>query len=310
MTTNFRFHVLLGFILIFSGLSTFSQVSINTDGSQPDNSAMLDVKSASKGFLIPRLTQSQIQSISDPADGLQVYCITNSKIYIFVAPANQWKEVTYGVGTISPPPFTCGFHITIAHLVSNGIAPVDKVVTYGTVTNIPGETSKCWITSNLGADHQASAVDDATEPSSGWYWQFDRKQGYKHDGTIRTPNTTWLTSNHDNSEWIAANDPCFIELGSGWRIPTATEWNNVNSAGSWTNWNGPWNSGLKLHTGGYLESVSGSLLTRGSIGYYWDTMQYNNYIWATGGGLYFGSTYSLMNIFDKANAFTLRCIKE
>ena len=309
MTTNFRFLVLLIFILIFSGLTTYSQVSINTDGSQPDNSAMLDVKSSNKGLLIPRMTQSQIQSISDPADGLQVYCITNSKIYIFVAPSNQWKEVTYGAGIISPPPFTCGFHITIAHSASNGAAPVDKTVTYGTVTNIPGELSKCWITSNLGADHQASAVNDATEASAGWYWQFNRKQGYKHDGTTRTPNTTWITSNHENSEWIAANDPCSIELGSDWRIPTATEWSNVDATGSWTDWNGPWNSGLKLHAGGYLETVNGSLLTRGSIGYYWDNMQYNNYTWGTGGGLYFGSTYSQMNTFDKVDAFPLRCLK-
>ena len=57
------------------------------------------------------------------------------------------------------------------------VAPVDKTVTYGTVTNIPGETSKCWITSNLGADHQATAVNDATEASAGWYWQFNRHTG-------------------------------------------------------------------------------------------------------------------------------------
>jgi len=303
--------ILIGLLLlILTSLSLNAQVSINSNGDPPDNSAMLDVKSANKGLLIPRMTQSEIQSISDPADGLQVYCITDSKIYIFVAPSNQWKEVNYGEGIISPPPFACGFHITIKHLATGGVAPVDKVVTYGTVTNIPGELTKCWITSNLGADHQASAVNDATEASAGWHWQFNRKQGYKHDGTTRTPNTIWVTSNHENSEWIAANDPCSIELGSSWRIPTASEWNNVNTSGSWADWNGPWNSGLKLHTGGYLESTNGSLLTRGSIGYYWDNMQYNNYDWATGGGLYFGSTYSLMSTFNKVNAFTLRCIKE
>jgi hypothetical protein len=60
----------------------------------------------------------------------------------------------------------CGDPITIDH-VTGDVAPVTKTVSYGTVSNIPGEPIKCWITSNLGADHQATAVDDATEPSAG-----------------------------------------------------------------------------------------------------------------------------------------------
>ena len=32
-----------------------------------------------------------------------------------------------------------------------------KTVAYGTVTNIPGEPSKCWITSNLGSDHRGNS---------------------------------------------------------------------------------------------------------------------------------------------------------
>jgi hypothetical protein len=52
----------------------FSQVGINTDGSVPDNSAMLDVKSASKGLLPPRMTLAERSAISSPADGLLVYC--------------------------------------------------------------------------------------------------------------------------------------------------------------------------------------------------------------------------------------------
>ena len=58
--------------------------------------------------------------------------------------------------------WSCGNTLPVNH-VAGSVAPVDKTVTYGTVTNIPGETSKCWITSNLGADHQATAVNDATE---------------------------------------------------------------------------------------------------------------------------------------------------
>ncbi len=201
--------------------------------------------------------------------------------------------------------FTCGNSITINH-VAGSLAPVSKTVTYGTVTNIPGETTKCWITSNLGADHQATAVDDATEASAGWYWQFNRKQGYKHDGTTRTPNTTWITSINENLDWQAVNDPCAIELGSGWRLPTNTEWTNVDATGAWTDWNGPWYSGLKLHAAGCVGNSDGSLINRGSGGYYWSGTQGD----ATyGSALNFSNAGSNMVLnYDKSNGFSARCL--
>jgi Chaperone of endosialidase len=52
----------------------FSQsFSVNTDGSSADASAILDVKSTTKGILIPRLTKVQKNSISAPATGLMIY---------------------------------------------------------------------------------------------------------------------------------------------------------------------------------------------------------------------------------------------
>ncbi len=202
--------------------------------------------------------------------------------------------------------FTCGSSITINH-VTGTVAPVDKTVTYGTVTNIPGEPSKCWITSNLGADHQASAKNDATEPSAGWYWQFNRKQGYKHTGTVRTPNTTWISNISENSDWLPANDPCTLELGAGWRLPTATEWINVYTYGNWTNWNGPWDSGLKLHAAGQLLPASGSLNLRGVHGRYRSSTQ-DTANW--GENLIFGSGFCEMWGDEKAYGNTARCLKE
>ena len=120
---------------------------------------------------------------------------------------------------INCPPFT------ITHL-AGAIAPVTKTVRYGAGNSIPGEPTKCWITQNLGADHQATAINDATEASAGWYWQFNRKQGFKHDGTTRTPNTNWINPIDETSDWTTTNDPCSIELGSAWHVPTNTEWTN------------------------------------------------------------------------------------
>ena len=367
----------------------FAQVGINTDGSQPDNSAMLDVKSTEKGFLPPRMTQVEVNAIVSPADGLMVYCtdcgpngsgtlaiFINGTWFIFnahcLAPTSpmggvhvpssdqiiwNWDPVAWstgykwnttndyatatdmgtlttkteaglvcntpytryvwaynacGVSTVTPLTqttdacFICGASIIINH-TAGVVAPVTKTVTYGTVTNIPGETSKCWITRNLGADHQATAVNDATEASAGWYWQFNRNQGYKHDGTTRTPNTAWITSINENSHWLPVNDPCNIELGGAWRIPTYTEWYNVDNTGGWTTWSGPWSSALTLHAAGLLYANDGSLHYRGSTSYNWSSTQHST---TFGWNLHFNSSNSYMSYDGKACGFTLRCIRD
>jgi uncharacterized protein (TIGR02145 family) len=199
----------------------------------------------------------------------------------------------------------CGTSVTINH-VAGTVAPVTKTVTYGIVTNIPGLTYACWISRNLGAGQQATAVSDATEASAGWYWQFNRKQGYQYT-TTRLPNTTWITSISETSDWIAANDPCTIELGSGWRIPTSAEWTNVNASGNWIDWNGPWNSALKMHAAGYLLGSDGSLDHRGSIGQYWSSSQNNaTYCWYLG----FNSAGINMTLSSRVYGYTARCIRD
>jgi hypothetical protein len=230
-------------------------------------------------------------------------------LYYARAYATNSVGTAYGneISFTTLPPFACGSPLTINHMVSGGVAPLNKSVTYGTVANIPGETSKCWITSNLGSDHQATAVNDATEASAGWYWQFNRKQGYKHDGTNRTPNSTWTTSIIENNDWQTANDPCSIELGNGWRLPTYTEWFNVDATGNWTNANGPWNSNLKIHSGGYLLNTSGSLSSRGTTGVAWSSTQNIN-----SEGWYLNIPSNACSMFNnyKAYGFTVRCIKD
>ena len=203
----------------------------------------------------------------------------------------------------------CGFALLINHVVTGGVAPVDKTVSYGSITNIPGEPTKCWITSNLGATDQATAVDDASETAAGWYWQFNSKQGFKHDGTTRTPATTWIGTIAVNSDWLTANNPCTLELGSGWRLPTTTEWANVDASGGWTNLNGPYGSGLKLHAAGILEANNGFLADRGTYGNYWSKMQYLD-DWSWGECIHFNSGFSGAACQGKASGISVRCIKD
>jgi hypothetical protein len=183
---------------------------------------------------------------------------------------------------------------------------VNTDVTYGTATNISGEPTKCWITRNLGASRQATAATDNTEASAGWYWQFNRKQGYKHNGSTLTPSWT-ITSISEDLDWQTANDPCNLELGTQWRIPTYTEWYNVDNTGGWTDWNGPWGSGLKLHAAGYLGYSNGSLSPRGSYGTYWSSTQHS---FTNGWCLDFNTGYSVMNNYDKAYGHSVRCLRD
>jgi hypothetical protein len=59
----------------------FAQMGIGT--TSPNSSAQLEVSSTNKGVLLPRLTQTQINAISSPPAGLQVYNTTQNCINVF-----------------------------------------------------------------------------------------------------------------------------------------------------------------------------------------------------------------------------------
>jgi uncharacterized protein (TIGR02145 family) len=203
----------------------------------------------------------------------------------------------------------CGTSFIINHVTSGGVAPVDKTVSYGTVTFVPGERSKCWITKNLGAAQQAASVTDATEASAGWYWQFNLKQGYKCDNaTTRTPNTPWITTISENSDWVPAKDPCALELGNGWRIPTFSEWNNVLSNGNWSTSANAFASSLKLHNSGLIYWITPTGQSqRGTAGHFYSSTQTAlGYAW----NFKIYSAYTELQNDNKANGMAVRCIRD
>lgn len=88
------------FVFIFSiivlPLSLLSQnVGINDDGSSPDASAMLDVKSTSKGLLVPRLTMAQKDDIASPAAGLIIYQTDNTEGFYYYD-GSSWERLIAG----------------------------------------------------------------------------------------------------------------------------------------------------------------------------------------------------------------------
>ncbi len=88
--------------IILATYTLTAQVSVTTDGTDPDGSAMLEVRSTEKGMLIPRMTQTEIEAITSPANGLTVFCTTDDTFYAFILAGGVWKEIQYGTGTIAP----------------------------------------------------------------------------------------------------------------------------------------------------------------------------------------------------------------
>ena len=205
----------------------------------------------------------------------------------------------------------CPTSFTVIHTAGLNGAPVTKTVNYHSISSNISGAAACWLTQNLGADQQATAVTDATEPSAGWYWQFNRSQGYQYTGS-RTPAygwVAWVTGNSENSNWLPANDPCALLLGSGWRIPTSTEWTNADAPPqNWGTAADAYNSVLKLHEAGELGYSTGVLANRGGYGYYWSSTQYSSTSY--GNFLYIYSGYSAVTYNDKAYAQSLRCIRD
>ena len=72
-----RISILLVSLFFITELSFTQSVGIGTV--TPDQSALLEVTSVTKGFLMPRMTAAQRQAIQLPAPGLQVFQYDGTK---------------------------------------------------------------------------------------------------------------------------------------------------------------------------------------------------------------------------------------
>ena len=85
-----KFCLLMCSLFVFMG-NVCSQTAINTDGSEPDNSAMLDIKSTDRGLLIPRMTAVERDNIASPATGLMVYVTDEERFHVYTG--TVWKRI-------------------------------------------------------------------------------------------------------------------------------------------------------------------------------------------------------------------------
>jgi uncharacterized protein (TIGR02145 family) len=184
-------------------------------------------------------------------------------------------------------------------------------------------TGEIWMDRNLGATQAATSSTDANSYGDLYQW------GRRSDGhQCRTSATTTTLSSTDqpangsfiiapnspsdwrspqnNNLWLGVNgvnNPC----PSGYRLPTEAELETERLSWSSNNVQGAFASALKLPVAGSRDNSNGSLGNRGFSGYYWGGTQSSvTYGW----NLTFGGSTSIVNINDKANGFSLRCLKD
>jgi len=83
---------LIACCLVFASLTTQAQnIGINSIGQVPDPSSILDLYSTSSGLLIPRMTTGQMNSITAPALGLQIYNTTTNCFMVYTG--SGWQSM-------------------------------------------------------------------------------------------------------------------------------------------------------------------------------------------------------------------------
>jgi hypothetical protein len=225
-------------------------------------------------------------------------------LYYVRAYATNISGTSYGDETSFKTAWACGYPLTVTHIMG-AFAPENKTVTYATISTAVSGATKCWIRQNLGASQIASSSFDVTDASAGWYWQFNRSQGYKNVGASPVP--LYPTSNdiNENSNWLPSRDPCTNLLGAGWRIPTAIEWQNALPSLSI-----PFASDLKLHHAGHIANspVYFELDYRGTACFCWSSSQ---------SGIGYGQLFFYQNVYlptvtttPKYVGESVRCIKD
>ncbi len=174
----------------------FAQAAINTDGSMPDNSAMLDLKSTAMGFLPPRMTTAQRNAIVSPAEGLVIYNTDNKTVELFNGT----------IWTSNSGEFVCN---------TSQVADAD-----GNVYNTVRIGKQCWMKENLRAGVMVDGSDDQTDNGiiEKYCYNNDQNLCKEYGGLYQ-----WAEMmNYTTGDGVQGICP-----SGGWHVPTVAEYNTL-----------------------------------------------------------------------------------
>ncbi len=291
-------------VLVLLSLGLFAPVSINTDGTDPDGSAMLDVKSTDKGFLPPRV--ANVNDVSNPVAGLQVYDQSVNCMRYYNG--TVWSEC---MGKT----FICGDVL---------IDPRDGQ-SYATVQI----GTQCWMAENLNVGIMIQGGEEMTNNVTiekycynneldsctkyGGLYQWDEMMQYvTTEGVQGVCPTGWHLPSDD--EWKTME----MHLGMSQAQTDATGWRGTDEGGKLketgtTHWQSPNTgatntSGFTALPGGY-RGDNGSFYDLGSHGIWWSaTAIGSTYAWYR--FLYNNNVKVYRYDNYEGNGFSVRCLRD
>jgi hypothetical protein len=148
-----------------------SQVGIGT--STPQSSAALDVTSTSKGFLYPRMTNTQMLAISSPATGLQVFNSDANCLYYF--DGNQWLSALNSYKVYADYSVNVQFDNLIVRIPSSSNYSLQIRTVSGSIT-ASGTSNNNFISTSAGTAGSVSSISgfnrqQITIGTTFSYWQ-------------------------------------------------------------------------------------------------------------------------------------------
>jgi hypothetical protein len=251
-------------LLLFSN-AMFAQMSINTDNSVPNPSAMLDVKSSVKGMLIPRMTYDQRNAIGSPADGLMVFCTNcGSNGALSIYSNGTWR--TFIPCSSAPPTPSI-----------NALSPGQIIWNWNPVAGAVGYK---WNTiTNFGSATEMNTATSKTETGISCGTTYTRYVWAYNECEISVPVTLTQT--------VSAIVPASPSPGtnSATQISIVWNWNTVSDATGYK-WNTTDNFGIATDMGTTTTKTETGL-TCGTV--------YTRYVWA-----YNGCGYSLVTSLNQS----------
>ncbi len=281
-----------------------AQVAINADGSSTDSSAMLDIKSTSKGLLPPRMTNAQRDAIVSPASGLMIYNTENAEMEYY----NGTRWSTFD-GKIA-----CGSTITDS-----------EGNTYGTVQI----GTQCWMKENLNIGIMINGNTNQTDNN------FIEKYCYGNSA-VNCDVYGGLYQWDEMMQYVVTEGAQGI-CPTGWHLPSDDEWKTMEMAigmsqvqADATGNRGTNNEGGKLKETGFAHWYSpnngatnitgftglpGGLGTGGGPFY---TLTYNGFFWTSTNNGSTSWSRSLSYYFqqvgrdyiDPSYGYSVRCVRD
>lgn len=273
----------------FVSVNMLNAQNVGIGTTAPVSSALLEVKSTTKGMLPPRLTIAQRDAISNPATGLLIFCTDCDEIEVFNG--TVWKSMLGTVGCKEAGPAS--------------IKICDQV----------------WMQKNLDVSkyQNGDIIPQVTDAAvwggltiGAWCW-------YNND------SATYAATYGKMYNWYAVNDARGL-APKGWHIPSDDEWSILGmckgddfvaggflkEAGT-THWLTP-NTGADNSTG-FTALPGGFRYLDGGFNF---ITYYGNFWSATSSNgteaFYRGLNYSDFSLYrspsNKLNGFSVRCIKD